>query len=106
MTHRQFLAWQEWLDEDFNRPSRADHYAMATTVAVKQVLNSKPGNITIKQQILKFAPVTDEGAPEAAPSPPMSVEQAAALSKARWGGFMQARGEKPPPRRTQPGRKG
>lgn len=34
MTHRQFRAWQAWLADDLNRPSRADHYAMQTTAAI------------------------------------------------------------------------
>lgn len=28
MTHKQFEAWQAWLQEEWNKPSRADHYAM------------------------------------------------------------------------------
>lgn len=28
MTHRQFLAWHEWLGMEWNRPDRHDHYAM------------------------------------------------------------------------------
>lgn len=28
MTHRQFLLWCEWLDEQWNVPNRTDHYLM------------------------------------------------------------------------------
>ncbi len=31
MTNRQFETWQEWLRQDMNRPSRADHYVMRLT---------------------------------------------------------------------------
>ena len=28
MTYRQYLVWLAWLKEDWNRPSRTDHYIM------------------------------------------------------------------------------
>lgn len=28
VTHRQYVAWQQFLRDDMNRPSRADHYVM------------------------------------------------------------------------------
>lgn len=31
MTHRQFLAWDYWVQEQWNKPSRADHYMMQMT---------------------------------------------------------------------------
>lgn len=33
MTERQFTAWIVWLYEDYNRPSRADYYALKTAAA-------------------------------------------------------------------------
>lgn len=34
MTHRQFEAWREWLFEEWNKPSRTDHYLMQITAEV------------------------------------------------------------------------
>lgn len=28
MSHREFLSWQEWLREEWNRPNRTDHYLL------------------------------------------------------------------------------
>lgn len=28
MTHRQFAAWQQWLEDQWNRPDRHDYYSM------------------------------------------------------------------------------
>lgn len=33
MTERQFVAWIIWLYDDYNRPSRADYYAIKVAVA-------------------------------------------------------------------------
>lgn len=67
MTDRQFQAWQAWLKADWNRPSRADHYAMqvASCMGGKQV---KP---------LKFT--FDESKPR------MSDQEAEFWTLTRWG---------------------
>lgn len=33
MTHRQFMAWQWWLAEQWNQPDRSDHYLMQLAAA-------------------------------------------------------------------------
>lgn len=108
VTHRQHVTYLAWLAEQFNVPSRADYYVMANTVAVRQVISQRPRQYTIPKEVLKFGEGTGTGAGgESAreDKPALTVEEAAALSKARWGGFMQAKGSKPP-RRGQPGKKG
>jgi hypothetical protein len=95
MTHRQYVAWQFWLAGEWNEPARGDWYVMALTAAVRQVLAKNPNAIKVEQQKLRFGGA--EG--KAAPPPQRSREQAAAASKARWGGFMAAKGEKAPPAR-------
>jgi hypothetical protein len=45
MTHRQFEAWQSWLDEDMNRPSKDNYYQMQTTDAVQHVIKSGGGDL-------------------------------------------------------------
>jgi hypothetical protein len=37
LTHRQYLAWQAWLDIQYDTPSRTDHYLMALTLEVRSV---------------------------------------------------------------------
>lgn len=41
MTARQLRAWREWLKEERNRPSRADHYAMQTSLAINRSWGGK-----------------------------------------------------------------
>jgi hypothetical protein len=42
MTHRQYRAWEAWLEGEWNRPSRTDHYLMKLTATLIAV-NSKKG---------------------------------------------------------------
>jgi len=43
MTHRQFEAWQRWLVEQLNRPSRSDFYAMQVAYEARNILRSLGG---------------------------------------------------------------
>jgi hypothetical protein len=53
MTLRQFEAWEEWDDEQWNRPDRSDHYQMQTTVAM---LSKNPGMDKLKIKFEKVGP--------------------------------------------------
>lgn len=35
MTHRQYEAWQEWLELEWNKPSRGDYYVMRVAAEIK-----------------------------------------------------------------------
>lgn len=37
MTHRQFVAWQDWLGRQWNEPTRSDHYLMQIAAEVRRV---------------------------------------------------------------------
>lgn len=80
MTHRQFAVWLAWLGEEWNHPSRTDHYLMQLDVTVKRLLAKHPGRIKFEQSQLKFGPVARRG--------PQTKEQATAISKAAWLGRM------------------
>lgn len=41
MTLRQLEAWTEWLEEQWNEPSRTDHYLMQIACEVANVLRKK-----------------------------------------------------------------
>lgn len=58
MTHRQFLAWQVWQGEEWNRPDRTDHYLM--NLARLQVDSKK----NLGEFRLPFARVSDGQPPE------------------------------------------
>jgi len=48
-THREYLAWLQWLENDYDIPSRADHYAMQIAQEIRRVAPSmfggKPNDI-------------------------------------------------------------
>jgi len=52
MTHRQFVAFNKWLDEQEFVPSRADNYAMQIAMEVHRLnflLSKTPPALTLKQ---------------------------------------------------------
>jgi hypothetical protein len=84
LTHRQYAAWQAWLDEEWNRPSRSDHYQMQTAMVVAQANAKSPKKVKFKHYKLDFGPAGRKKRPK------MTREQAAAHSKAKWLGIMTA----------------
>lgn len=62
MSHRQYLAWQEWLREDRNHPSRSDYYLMRVAREVilpHLVEGAEPPDLN--DYVLKFGPVFPSG---------------------------------------------
>lgn len=56
-THRQYKAWQIWLDEQWHKPSRADHYAMQIAAEVHLIWNFLFGDKSVpdfSEFLLKF----------------------------------------------------
>lgn len=54
MTHRQFCVWRAWLDEQWNRPSRSDYYAMRVAQRCHQAIARHPHQITVDDQRIQF----------------------------------------------------
>lgn len=48
MTHRQFLVWQVWLDEEMNNPSREDHYLMQIAQEVAKTRAKHPNQVKLE----------------------------------------------------------
>jgi hypothetical protein len=59
MTHRQFAAWQWWLLEQWNQPSRSDHYAMQVA-AVVDMSGEKDRDYRIKFKLPELASSSQE----------------------------------------------
>ncbi len=58
MTHRQYLVWQEWLNQEWNRPDRSDHYAMQVAKTVAQSAAGRHGRgIKLNQFKIPFKTV-------------------------------------------------
>ena len=74
-THREYLTWIAWLDEQWNKPSKTDSYLMQIAMEVDRVLSNNPNSIQMKHKLLKFVePVLST----------MSPEQKLVASKAKW----------------------
>jgi hypothetical protein len=54
ISHREFLLWCDYLDEEWNTPSRSDHYLMQIAQEVRRVLSKKPNKIKLKEFLFKF----------------------------------------------------
>ena len=52
--HREYVSWQLYLQEDWNKPSRSDNYLMLIAYAVANVLKKKPKPFSSKRFRLKF----------------------------------------------------
>lgn len=53
-THRQFLGWDAWLEEQWNRPDRNDHYLMQIAVTIQRLLAKNPKSIKLSNFKLSF----------------------------------------------------
>lgn len=98
LTHRQFLAWQEWLNLQWNEPDRTDHYLMQVSYDIRRVNAKNPSRVKYKDTRITFKdtrataqeqktndtgePVNEQG---------LTKEQVSAISKARWFGMMTRR---------------
>lgn len=52
MTYRQFSVWQDWLDEQWNSPSRSDHYVMQLNATVANMFSKNL--LDMKKLVIKF----------------------------------------------------
>ncbi len=53
-THREYLTRLAWLDEQWNQPSRADHYLMQVAQEVRRVLHKNPGQVLLDHFRIPF----------------------------------------------------
>lgn len=82
-THRQYLTWMAWLDEQWNSPSRTDYYLIQIAYLVGCVMSmfsSRRSTTRFETYKLKF---TTPAAKKSA----AGRDMAAAASKAGWFGM-------------------
>lgn len=65
LTHREYLAWCAFLRDEWNRPDRADHYAMLVAAEVRRSRVQNPADVHPKDMRIEFGdgetrPKTDE----------------------------------------------
>ena len=90
MTHRQFVLWGRWLEEQWDRPSRGDYYLMQVACQVARVLAKHPDKIKLEHFQLRFSDPASDTAPSARNT--AAAEQhrknQMAWSKSKWLGAM------------------
>ncbi len=79
MTHRQHEAWQQFLEEEWNRPSRSDWYAMQAAWAVAGALGGSRARLEDFQ--LQFRRTTDVPKENVQPE---SVQQETQWAQKKW----------------------
>lgn len=79
-THRVYLAWIDWLDEQFNHPSKSDNYLMQIAQTIRQVLHKKPASVKLSHFVLKFK--------KEKPQTPQDKKMTTKQSKFRWFGWV------------------
>jgi len=100
-THRQYRTWLAWLDMQWNRPARSDHYLMRIAQALYQMpalLFGKRGDankVKLEEMRLKFEERYK------GPEPQMTKEQANRMAYSRWLPFF-GLGGRPNPKSKMP----
>jgi hypothetical protein len=86
-THREYLLWNEYLDEQWEKPDRHDHYLMQIAMYVSRQFGSSSGKLKLSSFKLPFVWRKAEAVPiktEAEEAKAKSAESA----KSRWFGFL------------------
>jgi len=84
LTHRQYRTLAAWLDEQWNHPTRSDHYLMQIAQEVRRVLAKDKREIKLEHFKLPFKRA-EKRAPE---DPATKKARITAWSKARWFGIL------------------
>jgi hypothetical protein len=90
MTHRQALTWEAWLDEEMDRPSRADFYVMQLSCMVDQMFMDDPSLTNPNRYRMTFGNLDVKAAAAATERVERQETEAEILerinrSKAVWG---------------------
>lgn len=83
ITYREFLAWQRYLDEDWNRPSRTDWYLMQIALRLRQAWFKNGGKAQLSEERLRFDTSTPAQRSRAQVSSWMKAKWAAAVGLIR-----------------------
>ena len=82
VTHRQYLAWQAWLDEEWNRPDRSDYYQMQTAADVRFKGRDVPTDFKLENMRIDFVDPREKERKQESDD----VAYLAHLAKLRWAG--------------------
>jgi hypothetical protein len=87
-THRQYLSWMHWLNEEWDNPSRTDLYLMQVACEVRRVLARHPNKVTMSDFKLKFVVPGNAPASKSGEEQADAAELATRRSQAKWFGAL------------------
>lgn len=82
ISYEEYLIRLQWIEDEFDRPNRSDHYLMLIAAEVRRVLSKNPNLIKLNDFKLNFKD-----------PPELTLEEATRISKAR----VAARSRRPKP---------
>lgn len=97
LTHKQYITWVAWLDHEWNRPNRSDHYIMELRCDVQRIFAKNPRNVKPDRlQFITTAPKptkvdTDENEEVDGPPKTSMADVAKAVWVSRAGGNVEKR---------------
>lgn len=78
-TYRQYIAWLEWLDRQWDIPTRIEFYLMQIAMEVRRVLSKFPNKIKLLDFMLKRGDGKNEDA-----SQPKDAEEATRIAQSKY----------------------
>lgn len=83
-THREYQVWMCWLEKQWNKPSRSDHYLMRVAQRVLQSQSTKPQKVDLDDQKVSFTLVKKKTEEETVES----KKEKSKYSKSIWTGLV------------------
>ena len=77
-THREYVTWLAWLDEQWNQPDRTDHYLMQIAHCVRQQRAAHPEQLSLRDEKIMFEQRGQR------PAKKLSREEWSQRAKATW----------------------
>jgi hypothetical protein len=90
VTHRQYVAWEDWLDRRWDEPDKTEWYLMGIMCQVARVLSKNPGGIQPDQFKMKFSRGPAAGSLKE--DKPVPVEEDWRVAASKQNAFMIATG--------------
>jgi hypothetical protein len=73
LTYRQYKTWEAWLEAEWNRPSRTDHYLMQLNATLIAVNSKARANVKLDKQRIPFVTPARRRARELTPEEATAV---------------------------------
>ena len=86
MTHREYLAWQEWLDAQWNEPDKLCDYVRQVSFDLRRINAKDPKAVRFDETKIAYK----QQRSGAAALTPEQIAQRMEASRTAWGAFLGA----------------